>query len=64
VGLMESGNPVLAIAGRLGCLVNWQDAKLSPASEPRKPLASVRSRSKHGSNGIPRITAQMDSPLA
>ncbi len=62
VGLMESGTDVLAIPGRLGCLMNWQDAKLIPASEPRKLLASVRLRSKHGSNGIPRITAQMDSP--
>ena len=53
---------VLAIPGRLGCLMNWQDTKLIPASEPRKILASVRLRSKHGSNGIPRITAQMDSP--
>src|SRR6266536_608955 len=59
---MESGTDVLAIPGRLGCLVNWQDAKLIPASEPRKLLASVRLRSKHGSNGIPCITAKTDSP--
>src|SRR6266498_3623752 len=48
---MESG-AVLAIPGRLGCFVNWQNAKLIPASEPRKLFTSVRSRSKHGANGF------------
>jgi len=59
---MESG-AVLAIPGRLGCFVNRQNAKLIPASEPRKLCAPVRSRSKQGSNGIPRMEAQMTSPL-
>src|SRR5258708_25714437 len=63
VGLMESGNDVRAIPARPACLVNWQDATLSPASEPRKLFSSVRSRSKQISNGRALIMAQMASPL-
>jgi len=61
---MESGNDVLAIPGRSGCFVNWQNAKLIPASDPRKLFGLVRSRSKQGSNGLPFILAQTASPLA
>src|SRR6266571_6870072 len=61
---MESGNELRAIPARPAGLVNWQDARgLMAASEPRKLFASVRSRSKHTSNGIPLIKAQIASPL-
>src|SRR5438552_17549013 len=63
VGLMESGNDVRAIPARPACLVNWQDATLSPASEPRKLFSSVRSRSKQISNGRAHIMVQMTSQL-
>jgi len=55
---MESGNDVPAIPARLTGLVNWQDAILFAASDPRKLLVSVRSSSKHTSYGIPLIRAQ------